>query len=217
MLLCSDNLSGIGNFSECMSSERLVEDLPSLDILLMPHHRPSQQGISLCCPSNPSSLPPKSHSPFHFYCDFTNHSSLWEARPEVLHCRKKKGEGRLVKVVLEKGFQQKVGRRWLDKCYLSVFLSEGFGASFHVVKSNDTENSFTFYCQCKALSHSALEIPVAMQVDLPCDPPLSVQYNLLYHNQSWPKWHLLRQFTKVCTDAFGIEACFWIFWKNEFT
>lgn len=95
MLLCSDNLSGIGNFSECMSSERLVEDLPSLDIPLMPHHRPSQQGISLCCPSNPSSLPPKSHSPFHFYCDFTNHSSLWEARPwsSPLQEKKKLREG----------------------------------------------------------------------------------------------------------------------------
>lgn len=224
MLLCSDNLSGIGNFSECMSSERLVEDLPSLDILLMPHHRPSQQGISLCCPSNPSSLPPKSHSPFHFYCDFTNHSSLWEARPWSSPLQEKKNwerEGRLVKVVLEKGFQEKVGRRWLDKCYLSVFLSEGFGASFHVVKSNDTENSFTFtigisfwvghhklLSKQSTLSLSSWDTCSHAGIDLPCDPPLSLQYNLLYHNRSWPKWHLLRQFIKVCTDAFGIEACF---------
>lgn len=130
-------------------------------------------------------------------------------------------EGRLVKVVLEKGFQEKVGRRWLDKCYLSVFLSEGFGASFHVVKSNDTENSFTFtigisfwvghhklLSMQSTLSLSSWDTCSHAGIDLPCDPPLSLQYNLLYHNRSWPKWHLLRQFIKVCTDAFGIEACF---------
>ena len=50
----TDSPSRIQKFSQNISFEWLMEDLLCLDILLMPHHRPSQQGSSLCCPFKPS-------------------------------------------------------------------------------------------------------------------------------------------------------------------
>jgi len=109
----TDSLSW--KFSEVSHEpSKLVEDLPCLDFLLMPHHRSPQQGSSLCCPSSPSLPRHESHPFFHFYSFLQ--ITLLSGKPALKfsqHDNKVKGGegGQVNEGCIENGFQEKVVRR----------------------------------------------------------------------------------------------------------